>query len=223
MTTTDSELVSPEVIQPEVEVAPESLPADLISGARVRPDARGLALTILATVALLFALQWAQEFLIPLVFGILIAYTLNPLTVWLERIRIPRVLAVMLVMAVILGGAMGAANSLRSEFQSIVEQLPAATQKLSKALIKMRSGKHDALEQMQAAATEIERAAGQAAGAAVRKAAPVVAASPPFSLSSWLWASSIGAMVFVGQVTMVMFLVFFLLPPATPSSASWSS
>ncbi|HTN64566.1 MAG TPA: AI-2E family transporter, partial [Burkholderiaceae bacterium] len=144
-------------------------------------------------------------------FGILIAYTLNPLTVWLERIRIPRLLAVVLVMAVILGGAMGGANSLRSEFQSIVEQLPVATQKLSKALIKMRGGKHDALEQMQAAATEIERAAGQAAGAAARKAAPAVAASPPFSLSSWLWASSIGALAFIGQVTVVIFLVFFIL------------
>ncbi|MGB7481047.1 MAG: AI-2E family transporter, partial [Burkholderiaceae bacterium] len=36
-------------------------------------------------------------------------------------------------------------------------------------------------------------------------------AAPPFQLSSWLWASSIGAMAFMGQVMVVIFLVFFIL------------
>ena len=36
-------------------------------------DARGVALGILATVALLFALDWAQPFLITLLLGILFA------------------------------------------------------------------------------------------------------------------------------------------------------
>jgi hypothetical protein len=42
-------------------------------------DARGVALGILATVALIFALDWARPFLITLLPGILFAYTLNPL------------------------------------------------------------------------------------------------------------------------------------------------
>lgn len=197
------------IANPLLATQPGNDPAHPLS--RVHVDAHGLALAILATVAVVFALQWAQEFLIPLVFGILIAYTLNPLTVWLERIRIPRLLAVVLVMAIILGGAALAVNSLRAEFQSIVEQLPVATQKFSRALVKMRGGKHDALEQMQAAATEIERAASQAAGDGGRKPAPVAAAQPRFSLSGWLWASSLGAVTFMGQVAVVIFLVFFFL------------
>ncbi|MDP2785327.1 MAG: hypothetical protein Q8O38_12145 [Sulfurimicrobium sp.] len=54
-------------------------------------DARGLALGILAAVALVLALDWMQKLLVPLLLGIFLAYTLNPLVVWLERIRIPRV------------------------------------------------------------------------------------------------------------------------------------
>jgi predicted PurR-regulated permease PerM len=177
---------------------------------RVHVDARGLALATLATLAVIFALQWAQDFLVPVVFGVLIAYTLNPLISWVERLWIPRVLAVLLVMVVVLGGAAMAANSLRVEFQSIVDQLPVATQKLSRALVKMRGGKHDALEQMQAAATEIERAASQPSGP-VRKAAPPPVPSQSFSLRNWLWASSIGAVAFMGQVLVVIFLVFFIL------------
>jgi hypothetical protein len=50
----------------------------------------GLALTILATVAVIFALEWAQSFVISLLVGILFAYTLNPLVVWLARVKIPR-------------------------------------------------------------------------------------------------------------------------------------
>lgn len=191
-------------------LAPLPIAEPPVPTALVAVNARGLALTILATVALVFALQWAQKFLIPLVFGILIAYTLNPVTLWLERIRIPRLLAVVLVMLVLLGGTGVAANSLRAEFQSIVEQLPVATQKFSKAFVKVRGGKNDALDQMQAAAVALERAASQATGGPARKASPAVA-EPSFRLSSWLWASSVGALAFAGQVTIVIFLVFFLL------------
>jgi hypothetical protein len=54
-------------------------------------DVRGLALAIVTTVVVVFALQWAEKFFIPLLLGIIIAYTLNLLVVWLERVRILRV------------------------------------------------------------------------------------------------------------------------------------
>lgn len=189
---------------PEMQgVVEPTLDVTLITPPRIY--AGGWALVLMATVALVFALQWAQEFLVPLVFGILIAYTINPLATALERLRLPRVVAVVLVMAILLSGLAYATNSLRTEFQSIVNQLPVATQKLSKALRKMRSGKPGALDQVQAAATAIERAASNSAS---RPSAPSVA---PFQLESWLWASSISAVAFVGQIAVVVFLVFFLL------------
>ncbi|MFC6519008.1 hypothetical protein ACFQAT_03660 [Undibacterium arcticum] len=50
----------------------------------IRVEARGAALAILVVIAFVFALQWAQKFFIPLAFGIVIAYTLNPVVAWLE-------------------------------------------------------------------------------------------------------------------------------------------
>ena len=56
----------------------------------IHVNARGMALGIIATVTFVYALQWAQDFLVPLLLGILLAYTPNPLVVWLARLRLPR-------------------------------------------------------------------------------------------------------------------------------------
>ena len=57
-------------------------------------DARGLSLKILATVAAIFALSAGHSFFIPLVFGIFLAYTLNPVVKWLERCHVPRLIGI---------------------------------------------------------------------------------------------------------------------------------
>ena len=176
---------------------------------------RSICLTTVAIVAFVFALQWAEKFLIPLVFGIFIAYTLNPLVAWLERIRIPRLAGTCVVMITLMFCITEAGLSLRSEFQSIVERLPAAAHQLSRAIVKHNDGQASTIQKMQAAASEIERAAGQAAGVAQantkRPGDPAPVAPPLFRLSEWIWTGSMGAMGFVGQFIMVVFLVFFLL------------
>ncbi|NMM36962.1 MAG: AI-2E family transporter [Glaciimonas sp.] len=173
--------------------------------------ARGLSLAILATLAFVFALQWAQKFFIPLLFGIFIAYTLNPFVTWLSRLKIPRFFATCTVMFTILFGAFMATNTLQEEFQSILNGLPASTQKISRALKKIRGSQPSTMEQMQAAAIEFEKAASQATGtrpAAKKMTAPEQSA---FKVSDWLWAGSLSAAEFIGQTTIVVFLVFFLL------------
>lgn len=177
-------------------------------------NARGVALAILATVAFVFALQWAQNFFIPLVFSILISYTLNPVVGWLERIKIPRIAGTTIVLVMLLCGAAAVADSLRTEFQSILVRLPAAAHQISQAITKTQDGQPGTMQQMQAAATEIEKATNQATGVhpGSRKVpVPVVLASPGFKIQEWLWAGSMGAAGFIGQATMVIFLVFFLL------------
>lgn len=181
---------------------------------RIPVNARGTALAILATVAFVFALQWAQRFFIPLVFSILISYTLTPVVAWLERIRLPRIAAVSLVLLTLLFGATVVADSLRTEFQSILVRLPDAAHKISRAITNTQDGQPSTMQQMQNAATEIERATNQAAGAgpASRQTVPtVIVAAPAFKIQDWLWAGSMGAVGLIGQATMVLFLVFFLL------------
>jgi predicted PurR-regulated permease PerM len=177
-------------------------------------NARGVALAILATVAFVFALQWAQKFFIPLVFSILLSYTLTPVVSWLERIRIPRLVASAMVLLVLLGGVAVVANSLRSEFQSILTRLPSAAHQISQAIDAAQDGEPSMMQKMQAVATEIEKATSQSPGSRQgARVAPagVVMAAPTFKVQDWLWAGSMGAAGVVGQATMVLFLIFFLL------------
>jgi predicted PurR-regulated permease PerM len=176
-------------------------------------DAHGTALGIVATVALIFALDWAQPFLITLLLGILFAYTLNPLVVWLERIKIPRVVGASMVMLAVICAIGFGAYTLRGQAQGILAQLPVAASKLSTGLEKMRSGQQSNMKNVQAAANTIERATSQTDQPALPtpRTTHVVIDPPAFKLSSFLWVGSRGVLASIGQAAMVLFLVYFFL------------
>src|SRR5271169_1596107 len=181
---------------------------------RTAVDARGMALGVLAALACVFALSWAQSFVVPLLLGIVISYTLNPLVVWLEAIKVPRVIGTVIVMAsVICALAMGT-YSLRGQMQTIIEQLPEAATKFASAVGRMQFGQIGNMQKMQSAATAVEKATTQAAGGSAAPRQPathVIVDQPTFKLSSFLWESSMGALGAMGQAAMVVFLIFFLL------------
>ena len=193
-----------------------ALDASLVTLPASRPavDARGLALGVLAALALIFALWWASAFAIPLLLGIVISYTLYPLVAWLEVIRIPRVVGTVIVMASVISALAFGMYSLRGQMQTIVGQLPEAAVKLSAGIAGMHIGQIGDMQKMQNAATQVEKAASQAAGspAAPHQAAThVIVDQPTFKLSTFLWQSSMGTLEALGQTAMVVFLVFFLL------------
>ena len=183
--------------------------------ARITVDAQGLALVILATIAVVFALEWAQSFFIPLLLGILLAYTLNPLVAWLERIKIHRVAGASLVIVAVVGALGFGTYSLRGQMQTIIEQLPEAASKLAAGLTKLGEGQLDAMQKVQTAASQLEQAAGQATGlpATPKKPATRVVIDDPsaFKTGNVLWAGSRGAVGYMVQATMVLFLIFFFL------------
>lgn len=194
--------------------APPAMIADAIPLTVHLPvDARGAALGIMATVALIFALDWAQPFLITLLLGILFAYTLNPLVVWLERIRIPRVVGASLVMLAVVCAIGFGGYTLRGQVQRILAQLPAAASKMSTGFDKVRSGQSSNMKNVQAAANTIEQATSQTDQSAPPKprTTHVVIDPPTFKLSNFLLAGSRGVIAAIGQATMVLFLVFFFL------------
>lgn len=199
-----------------VEQGGSAVDASIVSLPASRPavDARGLALGVLAALALVFALSWARAFAIPLLLGIVISYTLYPLVAWLEAIRIPRVVGTVIVMAGVISALAFGMYSLRGQMQTIIGQLPEAATKLSAGIAGMRIGQIGDMQKMQSAATQVEKAATQAAGgpAAPRQAAThVIVDQPTFKLSTFLWQSSMGTLEALGQAAMVVFLVFFLL------------
>ncbi len=181
---------------------------------RVPVDARGVALTSLAVIAVVCALFLAQAFFVSLLLGILIAYTLNPLVVYLERIRIPRVAGTVIVMVGVMSALAFGAYSLRGQVQTIIEQLPEAAKTFSTTLARVRTNPAGNIQKVQSAAAEVEKATAQAAGgSSVPKPAAthVVVDQPGFKLSNFLLVGSMGALGFLGQLIMVLFLTFFLL------------
>jgi predicted PurR-regulated permease PerM len=190
--------------------------ADVTSSPTVRlpVDARGAALAILATVALVVALEWAQRFVISLLLGILFAYMLNPLVAWLEKIKVPRAVGTLVVMLGVVSALVLGVYSLRGEVQNIVEQLPEAATKFSAALVRLRGNQFGNMQKVQTAASEVEKATNQVTGVPSTQkqaATHVVVDKPAFKLGNFLWEGSMGALGFIGQALMVVFLVFFLL------------
>ncbi len=168
-----------------------------------------LAQTILATVAFLYALQWGRGFLVPLLLGILLAYTLNPLVAWLERLHVRRALGTTVVTFAILVAGAVTAQTVQNEFSNIIEELPDAGRKLSRLVASTTSGKDSTLKRIQDVATQIEQAT--AGKPPPRRPAPVAAEAGHIKVIDWVWAGSRGLLSFLSQATMVVFLVFFLL------------
>ena len=173
-------------------------------------NARGLALTALTVVAVLYLLNWALKFFVPMALGIMLAFTLNPVVKALEKIRIPRSAGTVLVLAVVLAALGFGADRLRGEFQAIIVELPQAARSMMEQIASSNDGQPSAIEQVQKAATELEKATTPDNGQAKNRAA-AEPAQPPFQVRELLWAGSMGAIELLAQATMVVFLVFFLL------------
>jgi predicted PurR-regulated permease PerM len=206
--TTDS-APAPTALGSHVAASPISLPAT-----RLSVNARGLALGILATAALVFALSWAQTFVVPLLLGIVVSYSLNPLVTWLEALRIPRVLGAAIVMASVIGALAVGIYSLRGQMQTILERLPAAAITLSTELARLRISQIGTVQKMQNAATDVEQATTEVSRDSSdprHRATHVIVDQPTFKLGSFLWSNSMGALGALGGAATVGFLVFFLL------------
>jgi predicted PurR-regulated permease PerM len=195
--------------EPENHPLPEAIPVVV----HLPVAAHGIALWIMATVALIFALDWAQPFLITLMLGILFAYTLNPLVVWLERLRIPRIAGTSIVMLAVISALVFGTYVLSGQAQRIFAQLPDAARKLSTGLDTLRSGQFNNMMNVQTAANTIEKATSHTDATVLprQRTTHVVIDQPAFKLSNFLWVGSRGVLAFFGQVAMVLFLVFFFL------------
>jgi predicted PurR-regulated permease PerM len=172
---------------------------------------RSVALTVIAVAATLYVLHWAQEAFIPIVLSILISYALEPVVVTFTKMRLPRVLAAGLVV-LLTGGALGyGVYSLSDDAAAIVAQLPDAAQRLRRTMQRDRSP--GPIEQVQKAATELQKTADEAAGSnpAPRNVTRVQIEEPAINVRQYITWGSTSLIGFAGQATLVFFFVFFLL------------
>jgi predicted PurR-regulated permease PerM len=173
---------------------------------------RSVALTVLAAAAVMWILNWAREVFIPIVVSVLISYALEPVVVWLMRMRLARVVASAVVMALLSGTLGYAAYVLSEDATAIVAQLPEAAQKLRLSM-RRGNGEAGAIQQVQRAAAELQRTADEATGSnpAPRGVQRVQIEQPAFDVRQYVTWGSASALAFGGQVMLVLFFVFFLL------------
>lgn len=183
------------------------------SAIKTRVDVRSLALTTLAVIAVVLMLQYAQAMIIPIVLGVLISYALDPIVTAMARRRVPRSIGAALLLIVIIGAGGSLLYGLRTEASAIVEQLPQAAKRLRRALENDRPTTANAIQQMQSAAAELQKAADAAAPPPTPTTGiqRVQVESARFSIGDYLMYGSLGLAAAVGQLVLILFLVFFLL------------
>ena len=193
----------PSILDPESETEP---------AIRMPVDIRSAALTVLAALAVILVLQYAQAMIIPIVLAVLVSYALEPVVGWMERRRVPRALAAAIVLLTLVTAGAWMLYSLRSQATAIVEQLPLAARRLRQAIENDRPQAAAAIQQMQKAATELAKAANAAAppppAAGIQR---VQVETPPINISDYVMWGSLGVVAAVGQVVLILFLVYFLL------------
>jgi predicted PurR-regulated permease PerM len=175
---------------------------------------KNVALVILSTIAVIFALDWAQNFVIILLLGILLAYMLNPVVKWLEYAKIPRVIASSIAILTFIGCISFTAFALRGQVQSIISKLPEASTKLTSAFETKRGEPLTNIQKVQIAASQVETATNSVANAvATKKNKPmhVVIDEHKFKIGDFLWRGSLGIFGFVGGAITMSFLAYFLL------------
>jgi predicted PurR-regulated permease PerM len=176
-------------------------------------DVRGVALTVLAALACLLALQWARPVLVPMLLAILISYALDPMVQGLVRWRVPHGLAASLVFIATLAGVVALGYTLSHQLAAAADRLPSAAQEFREALQTYRRGTPGAVANVQAAATELQKLSGAAASAPTTPPSVTTVAieKKPFDLGDYLWEGSLSVTTFAGDTIIVLFLALYLL------------
>lgn len=208
----------PAADQPVAELQPADLP---VSAASVEAPVTELqmpvsipsvSLVIIAVLAGLFVLHWAKAVFIPFMLGLVFSYALSPVVNWMESRRIPRALGAGVLILGLLGAMGTTAYSLSDDAMRLVESLPAAAQKFRQAIKTRQGGTGGTLETVQKAATQIEQVTQETSVPAPTRGVTRVTVEPArFNIKDYLWSGTIGLATLLGQMTVVVFLTYFLM------------
>ncbi|HET7527362.1 MAG TPA: AI-2E family transporter [Burkholderiaceae bacterium] len=200
---------------------------------------RNVALVVIAIIGALFALRWAQDVVVPVLFGVMLSYALTPAVTLMERQRLPRALGAGLLLSAIALATGWGAWSLSDQASAFVDTLPQVTLRL-RQIVEGRDGSVSTIAKVQAVATEIQAVAdGVAASSpapgpsAVGENAPaqptsrkgalpakapaaggtahVVVEKPRFDIRSYVLTGTLGVLKALSQTAIVFLVALFML------------
>ncbi|MDD5099632.1 MAG: AI-2E family transporter [Syntrophales bacterium] len=178
---------------------------------RIPVDVHSFSLHLLAVI---FVLHWASAIFIPLMLGVMISYALSPTVNLMQKWRIPRAIGAALLLLCIVGATGSLGYSLSDDATKLIETLPDAAQKIRLARLKDRGTSEGAMENMQKTATQLERAASETGAPepdVPHGVTRVRIEKPKLNVQDYFWMGTKSAVGFTGQLTMVLFLAYFML------------
>ena len=181
-------------------------------------DVRSTSLAVMAFIAVIGLLYFARAVFIPITIAVLASYALTPVVDWLKKTaRLPKAVGAGVTLALILTGLGWGVNSLQPQVNQVLDIVPRATAKFTAALRRSALGPPGAIEKMQKAATEIEKAAHAASTTSAAPttrattAAKAPADTPAINVSDYVVMGTASAVAGIGQLVVVVALVYFLL------------
>lgn len=171
-----------------------------------------LALKLLTAMAVVTTLYLSRSLVVPVLIGVLVSYALHPIVERLTRWRVPRTLAALLVVLLVVAGLGTLAFKLSSEATEAVGSLPAATKRLRTMALRAVGTRPSVVEELQSAADAVTRAAD--GGAPRRRPGapmPVAIVEPAIDVKQYVWLGWQGLFALGSQALLVTFLSFFML------------
>jgi predicted PurR-regulated permease PerM len=163
---------------------PEGRPASLeVTGGFKSYWTANHALWLLAVVAALFVIRAAASVLVPIVVGVLMSYVLDQVVTWLERHKVPRLAGAALTLVAAVAVVAAVVYLLSGQLQNALAEIPQAIERLRSSVREFAGA-----ELLESATSGQSQAVSQFIG----------------------WTAT-SLMTLVSDVTIVLFLVFFLL------------
>jgi predicted PurR-regulated permease PerM len=144
----------------------------------------------------------------------MINYTLSPVVDRLQKWHLPRAIGAALLLLAIVGGMAATVYSLSDDAAELIEILPEAAVKIRLSVFKGLGTSESTIRKMQEAASQLEEAASETTSDEAATPAGVTRVQiekSEFKVSDYLWMGTKGALGFVGQLGMVLFLAYFVL------------
>jgi predicted PurR-regulated permease PerM len=167
-------------------------------------------LTVIAVAVVIVLLQFMQAILVPFVISGLLFYALDPGVDWLQRIKVPRVLGSAAMLGVAVAVIAALAFSLQGQAMTVVNQLPQGAAKFAALFAHRASAPPGAIDKVQQAADALQTSS-EDVKAKTRGVMRVQVEEPMFQASSYIWATSIGALSALNQAVMILLLTYFML------------
>ncbi|HKP65482.1 MAG TPA: AI-2E family transporter [Casimicrobiaceae bacterium] len=169
------------------------------------------ALVILAILAIIAAAKIAEPFLVPVIVGTMLSYSLKPLVAMLERLHIHRVIGAALVLTLLGGVIAGGVFLLRDDANAALAELPNAARKVRMAARENAQKPEGPIGHVRAAAEELNRAAAEAASGGKATTAAPAPASQPTQIQRWISEQSSKALDVIIDIGIAGLLAYFLL------------